>query len=65
MGMKIFRAIPNSYDAVAASVNQGVPIIKLSRGNPVSKGLLDMAAELTRAESKRDERWVSRVFGRA
>src|SRR5256712_8466414 len=65
MGMKVFRAIPNSYDAVAASVNQGVPIIKLSRGNPVSKSLLDLAAELTRAESKRDEGWVSRVFGRA
>jgi pilus assembly protein CpaE len=65
MGMKVFRAIPNSYDAVAASVNQGVPIIKLSRSNPVSKGLLDMAAELARAESKRGERWVSRVFGRA
>ncbi len=65
MGMKIFRAIPNSYDAVAASVNQGVPIIKLSRSNPVSKSLLDLAAEVTRAESKRDEGWVSRVFGRA
>jgi len=65
MGMKIYRAIPNSYDAVAASVNQGVPIIKLSRGNPVSKSLLDLAVELTRAEAKRDEGWVSRVFGRA
>jgi len=65
MGMKIFRAIPNSYDAVAASVNQGVPIIKLSRGNPVSKSLLDLAVDLTREESKRDEGWVSRVFGRA
>ena len=65
MGMKVFRAIPNSYDAVAASVNQGVPIIKLSRGNPVSKSLLDLAVELTRNESKRDEGWVSRVFGRA
>jgi pilus assembly protein CpaE len=65
MGMKIFRAIPNSYDAVAASVNQGVPIIKLNRGNAVSKSLLDLAVELTRAEAKRDEGWVSRVFGRA
>lgn len=65
MGMKVFRAIPNSYDAVAASVNQGVPIIKLSRGNPVSKSLLDLAVDLTREESKRDEGWVSRVFGRA
>ena len=65
MGMKVFRTIPNSYDAVAASVNQGVPIIKLSRGNPVSKSLLDLAVDLTREETKRDEGWVSRVFGRA
>jgi pilus assembly protein CpaE len=65
MGMKVFRTIPNSYEAVAASVNQGVPIIKLSRNNPVSKSLLDMAVDLTRGERKRDEGWVSRVFGRA
>jgi pilus assembly protein CpaE len=65
MGMKVFRTIPNSYDAVAASVNQGVPIIKLSRSNPVSKSLLELAVDLTRSERKRDEGWVSRVFGRA
>ncbi len=65
MGMKVFRAIPNSYDAVAASVNQGVPIIKLSRGNPVSKSLMEMAVDLTRDATKRDEGWLSRVFGRA
>ena len=65
MGMKVFRSIPNSYDAAAASVNQGVPIIKLSRGNPVSKSLLELAVDLSRVERKRDEGWVSRVFGRA
>jgi len=65
MGMKVFRAIPNSYDAAAASVNQGVPIIKLNRGNPVSKSLLDLAAELARDEIKRSEGWVARVLGRA
>ena len=65
MGMKVFRSIPNSYDAAAASVNQGVPIIKLNRGNPVSKSLLDLAAELARDEIKRSEGWVARVLGRA
>ncbi|HEY8130835.1 MAG TPA: response regulator receiver protein, partial [Thermoanaerobaculia bacterium] len=65
MGMKVFRMIPNSYDAVAASVNQGVPIIKLSRTNVVSKSLLDLAVDLTRDERKPDQGWVSRVLGRA
>jgi pilus assembly protein CpaE len=65
MGMKVFRAVPNSYEAVAASVNQGVPIIKLSRNNPVSKSLLDFAVDLTRHARKPDEGWLSRVFGRA
>jgi len=65
MAMKVFQTIPNSYTAVAASVNQGVPIIKLRRANPVSKSLLDLAHELTQHVSRRDKGWLSRVLGRA
>jgi pilus assembly protein CpaE len=46
LGMKVYRTIPNSYSAVAASVNQGVPVIKLAPRDPVSKALEDMAHEL-------------------
>jgi pilus assembly protein CpaE len=46
LGMKVYRTIPNSYSAVAASVNQGVPVIKLAPRDPVSKALEEMAHEL-------------------
>ena len=64
MGGKVFRAIPNDYEAVAASVNQGVPITKLTRSNSVSKALLELAADLARDESKQSAGWVARMFGR-
>jgi pilus assembly protein CpaE len=43
---EVFRTVPNSFDAVAASVNQGVPILKLSARDPVAKGLREMAGSL-------------------
>ncbi len=46
LGLKAFRTIPNSYAAVAASVNQGVPIAKLAPRDPVSRALEEMASEL-------------------
>ncbi|MET0323184.1 MAG: AAA family ATPase [Duganella sp.] len=39
--------IPNHYDAAAASVNQGVPVLKLSPASPLSTGLADFARKLT------------------
>ncbi|MET0265838.1 MAG: AAA family ATPase [Duganella sp.] len=39
--------IPNHYDAAAASVNQGVPVLKLSPASPLSAGLAEFARKLT------------------
>jgi pilus assembly protein CpaE len=50
LGMKVYRTIPNSYATAAASVNQGVPIIKLAPRDPVSKALEDMVHELAPVE---------------
>ena len=36
----VTRAIPNHYAAAAASVNQGIPMVVLVRGNPISRALL-------------------------
>jgi len=43
LGQKISRIIPNSYRAVAASVNQGVPLLKLAPRDPVGKSLAELA----------------------
>ena len=46
LDIKVFQAIPNSYKTVSASVNQGVPIFKLSHHDEVTKVLVDMARRL-------------------
>lgn len=55
----VTRAIPNHYAAAAASVNQGIPMVALARGNPISRALLQWGAELGDAPMRRTglRRW--------
>jgi len=46
LGLSAYQTLPNSYDAVAASVNHGRPIASFARTNPVAKGLQDLAQAL-------------------
>lgn len=42
-GMRITQTMPNNYEAAAASVNQGVPILKLHAASPLARALAEMA----------------------
>lgn len=64
-GVNDIRTIPNHYDAAAASVNQGVPILKLAKSSPVSKALLEFAHTLAGSSDGASTGWLSRVFKRA
>jgi pilus assembly protein CpaE len=44
LGMAVARTIPNHYAAAAASVNQGVPNIRLAGRIPVSRALRQWSA---------------------
>jgi pilus assembly protein CpaE len=46
LATKIFAAIPNHYKSVTASVNQGIPIMKLDRNSPVSQSLRDLVGRI-------------------
>ncbi|ARO86318.1 response regulator receiver protein [Nitrosospira lacus] len=48
LNLKIFKVIPNDHTVVTASVNQGIPAIKLDRRSPVAKSLQEIAHELSR-----------------
>jgi pilus assembly protein CpaE len=65
IGVKDPTTIPNHYAAVVASVNQGVPIHKLSRKSPVTRALHDLAKVVAPPvdEGRRDSRWLSTLFG--
>jgi pilus assembly protein CpaE len=48
LGVTAFKAVPNSYEAVAAAVNQGRPLASFARNNAVTKALQDIAQQLVR-----------------
>ena len=64
-GTKVARTIPNHYEAVAASVNQGIPIARLARSSPVTRMLAEWGDELAKAEKRPQGAWVSRLLHRA
>lgn len=59
LGGPVFKTLPNSFKAVAVSVNQGVPISKLSSNNPVTRSLQELARDLTREEGGEGKWWSS------
>ena len=65
LGIKNVTTIPNHFSAVAASVNQGVPIDKLSRKSPVARALHDLAKAVAPPidDGRRESRWLSSLFG--
>ncbi len=46
LNLKIFKVVPNDYNAVSSSVNQGITVIKLARRSPVTKSLQEIAHKL-------------------
>ena len=61
--LQVYERIPNSYAAVSASVNQGVPIMKISRHDAVTKSLENIVEKLTEIEgSKETTGWLSKLF---
>ena len=64
-GTEIYRTVPNHYEAVSASVNQGVPVLQLARNSPVSRALQDMARTLAGDGTTEQKSWLARVLQRA
>jgi pilus assembly protein CpaE len=63
-GASVYKTIPNSYKAVATSVNQGVSIIKLARNDPVSKSLNELVLSVSPATARAESGWLSKMLGR-
>ncbi|MBI2307532.1 MAG: AAA family ATPase [Rhodocyclales bacterium] len=65
LGYEAAHVVPNQFEPVAASVNQGVPVRKLAPASLVSKALVDIAATLTSAETRVEPAgWFGRLLGR-
>lgn len=58
----VFKTIPNSFTAVAASINRGRPIAELAPRDTVTRALREMATELTKSPV-RSSGWFKGLFG--
>lgn len=65
LGMKVRVTFPNSYEAVSASVNQGVPILKMAKRDLVSKTLLKLGHDIEQGDQAGKGGWLGHLFGRA
>ncbi len=58
--------LPNQYEVVANSVNQGVPVAQLAASSPITRALREMAQDIAPvAETRPRSRWLSGLFGSA
>jgi pilus assembly protein CpaE len=57
---------PNNYDAAAASVNQGVPVLQLAPTAPISTALAELARKLTgeAAPTQNGGGWLGKLISR-
>lgn len=65
LGREVDYVVPNNFEAVAASVNQGIPVLKLGPSSVVAKALREIAQGLLPKAAHEGGGWFARVFHRA
>ena len=63
LGVAVSKSIPNSFGAVAVSINQGRPIVDLAPEDPVSRSIREMARELAQVPEEASG-WLRRLLRR-
>ena len=64
LGAEIIHTIPNDYIAVTDSVNQGVPVLRLSRSAQVSRSMIELVETVTSRRVPENKGLFDRLFGR-
>jgi pilus assembly protein CpaE len=64
LGAELLHTIPNDYMAVTDSVNQGVPVLQLSRSSAVARSLAELVDLVTTRRVTENKGLFDRIFGR-
>lgn len=64
LGCEVVHTFPNDYIAVTDSVNQGVPVLQLSRSSAAARSLADMVELVTDRRVQESKGLFDRLFGR-
>lgn len=62
LGVQDLIVLPNQYQAVAASVNQGTPVDTIAPGSPISRALREFAAQLAPPIEKSRSGWLASLM---
>lgn len=64
LGNTLAHFIPNNYEVVSESINQGVPALKLARSSNIGKALAEFVNQLTEAAAPAGFGMIRRLFVR-
>jgi pilus assembly protein CpaE len=64
LGCEVVHTVPNDYVAVTDSVNQGVPVLELSRTSAAARSLADLVELVTARRAPETRGLLDRLFGR-
>ena len=64
LGCEVVHTFPNDYIAVTDSVNQGVPVLQLSRSSAAARSLADLVELVTAQRVHESRGLLGRLFGR-
>ncbi len=64
LGAEVVHTLPNDYVAVTDSVNQGVPLLQLSRSSPAARSLSEFVELVTARRVAENKGLFGRLFGR-
>jgi pilus assembly protein CpaE len=65
LGADVVHTVPNDYMSATDSVNQGIPVLQLSRSSPVARSLADLVELVTERRVTEAKGLFDRLFGRS
>nr|WP_315402312.1 AAA family ATPase [uncultured Duganella sp.] len=65
LGADVVHTVPNDYVSATDSVNQGIPVLQLSRSSVVARSLADLVELVTARRVSESRGLFDRLFGRA
>ena len=64
LGSPVFYRVPNNFDVVNASINQGVPVLRLARSSNITKALIEIIQSLSDVQKPDSYSMIRRLFVR-
>ncbi|NRR30889.1 AAA family ATPase [Oxalobacteraceae bacterium] len=64
LGAEVAHTVPNDYLSATDSVNQGIPVLQLSRGSAVARSLGELVEVVTARRISESKGLFNRLFGR-